>query len=136
MLIVEDDRLHNDAVRELIGNGDVKCFSAYSGGEAFEMMTSSAFDCIIVDLGLPDMSGFDLLEKIRDNKELARTPVIVYTGKDLTKEEHSKLEKLASTVVLKTAYSHDRLLDETMLFLHRLESKLPREKQNIIQKPP
>jgi CheY-like chemotaxis protein/HAMP domain-containing protein len=134
LLIVEDDRQHNAAVKELIGNGDVKCFSAYSGMEAFGMMSADPFDCIIVDLGLPDMSGFDLLEKIKDNKDFMRMPVIVYTGKDLTKEEHNRLERLASTVVLKTAYSHDRLLDEVMLFLHRLESRLPKEKQNIIRK--
>jgi CheY-like chemotaxis protein/HAMP domain-containing protein/putative methionine-R-sulfoxide reductase with GAF domain len=134
LLIVEDDKQHNEAVKELIGNGDVKCFSAYSGSEAFKMMSSDSFDCIIVDLGLPDMSGFDLLEKIKNNEDLTKTPVIVYTGKDLSKEEHSKLERLANTVVLKTAYSHDRLLDETMLFLHRLESKLPKEKQNLIRK--
>ncbi len=134
LLIVEDDRQHNEAVKELIGNGDVKSFSAYSGNEAFQMMSDNSFDCIIVDLGLPDMTGFEFLEKIRDSKELSRIPVIVYTGKDLTKEEHNRLEKLANTVVLKTAYSHDRLLDETMLFLHRLESRLPKEKQNLIRK--
>jgi CheY-like chemotaxis protein/HAMP domain-containing protein/putative methionine-R-sulfoxide reductase with GAF domain len=134
LLIIEDDKQHNDAVKELIGNGDVKSFSAYSGSEAFKMMSTNSFDCIIVDLGLPDMSGFEFLEKMRDNKNLLQTPVIVYTGKDLTKDERTRLEKLANTVVLKTAYSHDRLLDETMLFLHRLESRLPKEKQNLIRK--
>lgn len=134
LLIIEDDQQHNDAVKELIGNGDVKCFSAYSGKEAYDMLTKDAFDCIIVDLGLPDMTGFRFLEKIRENNDLNTIPVIVYTGKDLTKEENAKLEKLASTVVLKTAFSHDRLLDETTLFLHRVESKLPKEKQSIIRK--
>jgi CheY-like chemotaxis protein/HAMP domain-containing protein len=134
LLIIEDNQQHNKAVQELIGNGDVKCYAAYSGHEAYELLAKTAFDCIIVDLGLPDMSGFHFLEKVRQNKDINRIPVIVYTGKDLTKDENAKLEKLANTVVLKTAFSHERLLDETTLFLHRVESKLPREKQNIIRK--
>ncbi len=134
LLIVEDNKEHNLAVQELIGNGDVRCHSAYSGQEALALLAEKTFDCIIVDLGLPDMSGFNFLEKMRENSRSSRIPVIVYTGKDLTREENSLLEKLASTVVLKTAFSHERLLDETALFLHRVESKLPREKQNIIRK--
>lgn len=134
LLIVEDDVQHNEAVKELIGNGDVQCFSAYSGKEAQDLLSANAFDCIIIDLGLPDMTGLSFLEKIRENDDLNRIPVIVYTGKDLSRKENTQLEKLASTVVLKTAFSHDRLLDETTLFLHRVESKLPKEKQNIIRK--
>lgn len=134
LLIIEDNQQHNQAVRELIGNGDVKCYSAYSGTEAYELLGKTAFDCIIVDLGLPDMSGFTFLEKIRENGDMNRIPVIVYTGRDLSKDENARLEKLASTVVLKTAFSHERLLDETTLFLHRVESRLPKEKQSIIRK--
>ncbi len=134
LLIVEDNEKQNQAIRELVGNGDVKSFSAYSGGQAHEMMTTEHFDCIIVDLGLPDMSGFDLLEKIKSDNKLNKIPVIVYTGRDLSKDENARLMKFANTVVLKTADSQERLLDETMLFLHRLESRLPREKQNIIRK--
>jgi len=133
-LVVEDDKLHNDAVKELIGNGDVKCFSAYSGKEAYDLLVANPFDCVILDLGLPDMTGFDLLEMIRKNDDLAHVPIVVYTGKDLTKEENTRLEKLAKTVVLKTAFSSERLLDEVMLFLHRVESKLPKDKQTIIRK--
>ncbi len=134
LLIVEDNDMQNKAIRELIGNGDVKSTSAYSGQEAYEMMTKEDYDCVIVDLGLPDMSGFDLLEKIKTDSRLSKVPIIVYTGKDLSKEENARLMKYANTVVLKTANSHERLLDETMLFLHRVESKLPKEKQNIIRK--
>lgn len=134
LLIVEDDATQNEAVKELIGNGDVKCFSAFSGNEALSMLTENPFDCIIVDLGLPDMTGFDFLEKIKEHKELVKIPVVVYTAKDLTREENNRLDKLANTVVLKTAFSHERLLDETMLFLHRVESRLPAEKQNMIRK--
>jgi CheY-like chemotaxis protein/signal transduction histidine kinase/CHASE3 domain sensor protein len=134
LLIVEDNEVQNKAIRELIGNGDVKSFSAYSGKEAFEMLNNDIFDCVIVDLGLPDMSGFDLLEKIKSNDQLRKVPIIIYTGRDLSKEENTHLMKFANTVVLKTANSHERLLDETMLFLHRVEARLPKEKQNIIRK--
>ncbi|MDB5273583.1 MAG: response regulator [Chitinophagaceae bacterium] len=134
LLIIEDNETQNKAIRELIGNGDVKCFSAFSGQEAYEMMLKDHYDCVIVDLGLPDMTGFDLLEKLKANSQLNKTPVVVYTGKDLSKEENSRLNKLANAVVLKTADSQERLLDETSLFLHRVESRLPKEKQNIIRK--
>lgn len=134
LLIVEDNKQQNKAIRELIGNGDVKTFSAYTGDDAYQMMLKEKFDCIIVDLGLPDMGGVDLLEKLKANEHLKKIPVIVYTGEELTKEKTVILNKLASTVVLKTADSHERLLDETTLFLHRIESKLPPEKQEIIRK--
>lgn len=134
LLVVEDNENQNKAICELIGNGDVKSYSAYSGKEALQMMKSDQFDCIIVDLMLPDMTGFELLEDIKSNEQLKKIPIVIYTGKDLSKEENTRLMKFANTVVLKTANSHERLLDETMLFLHRVESKLPKEKQNIIRK--
>ncbi|HEY9488081.1 MAG TPA: response regulator, partial [Chryseosolibacter sp.] len=134
LLVIEDDRKQNDAIRELIGNGDVKSYSAFSGDEAYEMMTKVNYDCVILDLGLPDMPGFDLLDRIKRNEQLNKVPIIVYTGRDLSKEEHARLVKFAKTVVLKTVDSHERLLDETMLFLHRVEARLPKEKQNIIRK--
>ena len=134
LLVVEDNENQNKAIRELIGNGDVKSYSAYSGKEAIEMMNNDHFDCVIVDLMLPDMTGFELLEEIKTNDKFKKVPIVVYTGKDLSKEENARLMKFANTVVLKTANSHERLLDETMLFLHRIESKLPKEKQNIIRK--
>lgn len=134
LLIVEDNEQQNKAIRELIGNGDVKTFSAYSGNQAYEMMRKDHFDCVIVDLGLPDMSGFNLLEKIKTDEELNKIPIIIYTGKDLSKDENNQLMRFANTVVLKTVDSQERLLDETMLFLHRVEARLPKEKQNIIRR--
>jgi len=134
LLVVEDNKQQNQAIRELIGNGDIKSFSAYTGQEAYNMLQDEKFDCIIIDLGLPDMSGFELMEKIKENEKLNRIPIIVYTGRDMNKEEARQLEKLANTVVLKTSNSKERLLDETALFLHRVEAKLPREKQQIIRK--
>ena len=134
LLIVEDHVMQNNAIRELIGNGDVRCFSAYKGVEAYETLVKGAFDCVIVDLGLPDMSGFELLEKIKASDRLNKIPIVVYTGKDLSKQDNDRLSKLADTVVLKTVNSHERLLDETILFLHRVESQLPKEKQTMIRK--
>lgn len=134
LLVVEDNKQQNHAIRELIGNGDIKSFSAYTGQEAYKMLQEEKFDCIIIDLGLPDMSGFELMEKIKENDDLNRIPIIVYTGQDMNKEEARQLEKLANTVVLKTSNSKERLLDETALFLHRVEAKLSKEKQQIIRK--
>jgi CheY-like chemotaxis protein/signal transduction histidine kinase/CHASE3 domain sensor protein len=134
LLIVEDNKQQNLAIREMIGNGDVKSFSAYAGLEAYELLQKEHFDCIIVDLGLPDMTGLELLEKIKASEDLNKIPIIVYTGKDLNKDEVAALNKLANTVVLKTAHSKERLLDEVILFLHRMESKLPKEKQQMIRK--
>jgi CheY-like chemotaxis protein/signal transduction histidine kinase/CHASE3 domain sensor protein len=133
LLIIEDNEQQNNAIRELIGNGDIKSYSAFSGREAFEAMRKETFDCIIIDLGLPDMSGFDLLEQIKADEALNSIPVIVYTGRDLKKEDTLRLNKLANTVVLKTVDSQERLLDETILFLHRVESRLPKEKQKMIR---
>jgi CheY-like chemotaxis protein/HAMP domain-containing protein len=134
LLVVEDNPQQNKAIRELIGNGDIKSYSAYTGQEAYNMLQDEKFDCIIIDLGLPDMSGFELMEKIKESEQLNKIPIIVYTGRDMNKDEARQLEKLADTVVLKTSNSKERLLDETALFLHRVESKLPKEKQQIIRK--
>jgi CheY-like chemotaxis protein len=97
-------------------------------------MTDGTVDCVIIDLSMPDVSCFTFLEKVKANEQLNTIPVIVYAAQDLTEEENKRLTKLANTVVLKTAYSYERLLDETTLFLHRVEAHLPQEKQNIIRK--
>lgn len=134
LLIVEDNEVQNLAIKELIGNGDVKCTSAFLGQEALKLLENEKFDCMILDLGLPDISGFDLLEMIKSSSSIQPLPIVVYTGKELKKEDAMRLNRLASTVVLKTANSHERLLDETILFLHRVESRLPKEKQTLIRK--
>jgi CheY-like chemotaxis protein/HAMP domain-containing protein len=134
LLIVEDNEIQNNSICELIAFDDVTCLSAFTGKEALDILNNETIDCTIIDLGLPDMSGFELLEYIKKNRNRKSIPTIVYTSKDLNQEERSKLDKLASTVVLKTANSRERLLDETTLFLHRVESSLPKEKQNMIRK--
>ena len=133
LLVVEDNSSHSQAIIELVGSTDIKCIAAYRGDEAYDLLAKEEFDCMIVDLNLPDMSGFELLEKIKANAAMKGIPIVVYTGKDLNKEENARLQKLANTVILKTVNSHERLLDETILFLHKVESKLPKEKQAIIR---
>jgi CheY-like chemotaxis protein len=133
LLIVEDNEQQNKAIAELIGNGSIHCVSAYRGDEAYQLLEQEPFDCMIVDLGLPDMSGVTFMEKIRGNSALSKIPIVVYTGRDLSKAETQQLQTLADTVVLKTAHSHERLLDEAILFLHQVESKLPKEKQRILR---
>jgi len=139
LLIIEDNENSRKAMRILIGNGDVKCFEAGTGQEALAMYEQNEIDCIILDIGLPDMSGFELIHKLektvpagRQLKDHNLPPIIVYTGKELTKEENNELEKYAESIIIKGVKSEERLLDETALFLHRTISNLPKSKQVII----
>jgi CheY-like chemotaxis protein len=132
LLIIEDDENSRKAMRKLIGNSDVKCFEAGTGEEALTMYKENRFDCIVLDLGLPDISGFDLIHKLENIKDHNIPPIIVYTGKDLTKEENNELQKYAESIIIKGVKSEERLLDETSLFLHRTISNLPESKQVII----
>jgi CheY-like chemotaxis protein/signal transduction histidine kinase/CHASE3 domain sensor protein len=132
LLIIEDSENSRKAMKILIGNGDVKCFEAATGKEALAMYEQNHIDCIILDIGLPDMSGFDLIQKLEDIKGHNMPPIIVYTGKELTKEENNLLQKYAESIIIKGIKSEERLLDETALFLHRTISNLPKSKQMII----
>lgn len=123
LLIVEDDADARRSVKLLIGKEDVNCFEAVSGKEALEILEKNRMDCIVLDLGLPDMSGFELIRKIRE-RNTALPPVVVYTGKELTKEENEILQELAESIIIKGVKSEERLLDETALFLHRTVSQL------------
>ena len=118
---------------ELIGDGDVQITAVGSGGEAIEQLNEKQFDCIVLDLGLSDMSGLDLLEQMRSDRTLSQVPVIIYTGKDLSRSEESELRRLAQTIIIKDVKSPERLLDETTLFLHRVESALPPDKQRLLE---
>lgn len=131
LLIVEDDRGSRTAIRKLIGNGDVNCLEAASGGEALGTLTRSAVDCIVLDIGLPDMTGFDFIRKLEATSGRI-PPVIVYTGKELSREENAELERYAESIIIKGVKSEERLLDETALFLHRTIEKLPDDQQKMI----
>jgi HAMP domain-containing protein/CheY-like chemotaxis protein len=134
LLVVEDDEAERTALIELIGGGDdVEVTAVGSGDEALEALQLQRYDCMVVDLKLPKRSGFELLDHIRNDERFASTPVIVYTGKELTERETTELRRLADTIVVKDASSPERLLDETALFLHRVERKLPREKRRLLE---
>jgi len=134
LLVVEDDEVQRQAIIDLIGNGDVKTTAVGTGEEALTALTERPFDCVVLDLKLPGMSGFELIRKIKENPEHGRLPVIVYTGRELAEDEELALKQLAETVIVKDVSSPERLLDETALFLHRVESNLPERKQRILRR--
>ncbi|HEX6974618.1 MAG TPA: response regulator, partial [Vicinamibacterales bacterium] len=133
LLVVEDNDVERQSIVELIGNGDVKTTAVATGAEALAALEGQTFDCLVLDLGLSDMSGFDLLERMKEHPRLSQIPVIVYTGKDLSKKQETELRRLAETIIIKDVKSPDRLLDETALFLHRVESNLPAEKREMLK---
>ncbi|KAM3100566.1 response regulator [Phormidesmis sp. 146-35] len=133
LLIIEDDAVQANSIAELIGNGDVQSTTIGTGAEALSRLRSQRFDCVVMDLGLPDMSGFDLIEQIKQESELASLPIIVYTGKELTRPEETRLKRLAETIIIKDVRSPERLLDETALFLHRVQANLPQPKREILE---
>jgi HAMP domain-containing protein/CheY-like chemotaxis protein/GAF domain-containing protein len=135
LLVVDDDATQRNAIAELVGgDGDVEIVAVGSSEEALAALDSEPpFDCMVLDLKLPKMTGFDLLEKVKTNESSHSLPVIVYTGKELTRREETKLKRYAETIVVKDARSPERLLDETSLFLHRVESKLPDSKRKMLE---
>jgi len=134
LLVVEDDDVERDAVLELLGDEDIEIVAASTGDEALAAMRDQPFDCVVLDLRLPDMSGFELLEQVQAEPDLATVPVVVYTGKDLSREEQVRLNSMAKSIVLKDVQSPERLLDETALFLHRVVTQLPAQKQAMLER--
>ncbi|MCL6604535.1 MAG: response regulator [Paenibacillus sp.] len=134
LLIVEDDENQRRSITELIGHDDVEITAVSTGGEALQELHKKRYDCMVLDLMLGDMNGFDLLDQIRDDQELNDLPIIIYTGKDLDSKEETKLRKYAESIIIKDVRSPERLLDETTLFLHRVEANLPEDKRKILQK--
>jgi CheY-like chemotaxis protein len=133
LLVVEDDEDERTALIELIGGGDVEVTAVGSGDEALEALHLQQYDCMVVDLKLRQGSGLGLLEQIKQDERCSSIPVIVYTGKELSERETTELRKLSDTIVVKDASSPERLLDETALFLHRVERKLPKEKRRLLE---
>jgi CheY-like chemotaxis protein len=134
LLIVEDNDIERGSIIELLGHDDIEMVAVATGSEALEAMLEKAFDCVVLDLRLPDMTGFELLEKVHAEPALADVPVVVFTGKDLTAEEQMQLKAMAKSIVLKDVQSPERLLDETALFLHRVVTDLPEEKQKMLER--
>jgi HAMP domain-containing protein/CheY-like chemotaxis protein/signal transduction histidine kinase len=134
LLVVEDDDVQRMSVVELIGNGDVHTTAVATGEEALSLLKGERFDCMVLDLRLPDMSGFDLIEKLQTDLGRYDLPIIVYTGKELTRKEELHLKKVADAIIVKEANSPERLLAETALFLHRVEANLPEPKRRMLEK--
>jgi HAMP domain-containing protein/CheY-like chemotaxis protein/signal transduction histidine kinase len=134
LLIVEDNAAEQLGIRELLGHDDIDISVVSTGKQALETVKDQQFDCVVLDLRLPDMSGFEILENIRDTPELSDLPVVVFTGKELSPEEDARLHTLARSVVVKGVESPERLLDETALFLHRVVADLPIEKQRMLDR--
>lgn len=134
LLIVEDNDAERKNLENLIEGQDVRITSVSSGQEAFEALSMQHFDCMVLDLGLPDMTGFDLLHKVQSDEKLSDLPVIVHTGRTLSSNEESELKRYTDAIVVKGAKSLDRLLDETTLFLHRVESNLPEQKRQVLER--
>jgi len=133
LLVVEDDETQRHSIVELIGNSDVSTTAVSTGAAALAALKAGHFDCIVLDLGLPDMTGFELIEQIKQDVSLSRLPIIVYTGKELTKQEEMQLKRMAETIIIKDVRSPERLLDETALFLHRVQANLPEPKRQILE---
>ena len=134
LLIVEDDAAERMSVSELLKGDDVEILTAADGATAIDMLGRKAVDCVVLDLKLPDMSGFEVLEHMKGSTVLRDIPVVVFTGRELSNEEDKKIRSLARTVVVKGVESPERLLDETTLFLHRVVTELPPDKQRLLSK--
>jgi CheY-like chemotaxis protein/signal transduction histidine kinase len=134
LLLVEDNPAEQLSTRELLGHEDIDIAIVESGAEALKAIQNEPYDCIVLDLRLPDMSGFEVLELLGSNPQLKDLPVVVFTGRELSAEEDAQLHTLARSVVVKDVESPERLLDETALFLHRVVSELPASKQQMIDR--
>jgi HAMP domain-containing protein/CheY-like chemotaxis protein/signal transduction histidine kinase len=134
LLVVEDNPAEQLSIKELLGCDDIDVTVVATGSEAIRIVKEQAFDCVVLDLRLPDISGFEVLERFRDTPSLGDLPVVVFTGKELSPDEDARLHSLARSVVVKGVESPERLLDETALFLHRVVADLPVEKQRLLDR--
>jgi CheY-like chemotaxis protein len=134
LLVVEDDAAEQLSITELLAHDDIDILTAGTGAEALDALRSRRCDCAVLDLRLPDMSGFEVLERIRDDHALRDLPVVVFTGKELSPEEDAQLHTMARSVVVKGVESPERLLDETALFLHRIVTELPPDKRQMLDR--
>ena len=134
LLVVEDDDRERESIIELIGTDDEVSITGVATSEAAVLaLQEQLFDCMVLDLKLPKMTGFDLLEQVKSDPRHQNMPVVIYTGRDLTRREETRLKKYADAIIVKDARSPERLLDETALFLHRVEARMPAEKRQMIQ---
>jgi signal transduction histidine kinase/DNA-binding response OmpR family regulator/HAMP domain-containing protein len=133
LLLVEDDEIQTMSLRELIGNGDVKTTVVGTGRDALAAIEVEKYDCMVLDLGLPDMSGAELLEQVKNSAASRTLPIIIYTARELLHEEAARLKRLAESILIKDVRSPERLLDEIALFLHRNVAKLPDRQRKMLE---
>jgi CheY-like chemotaxis protein len=133
LLVVEDDEAQRQSIVELIGHDDVEITAVATAEEALHELESKHYDCMVLDLGLAEMSGFNLLETVKQHESWRDLPIIVYTGRDLSPADDTRLRRYAQTIIIKDANSPERLLDETALFLHRVEAELPEQKRRMLE---
>jgi CheY-like chemotaxis protein len=134
LLIVEDNPAEQMSIRELLDHDDIEIVTTGTGAGALATMRDNPCDCVVLDLKLPDMTGFEVLDRIRSDDELSNVPVVVFTGRELSVEEDAELHTMARSIVVKGVESPERLLDETALFLHRVITELPLDKQRMLEK--
>ena len=134
LLIVEDNAAEQLSIRELLDHDDIEIVSTDTGAGALTTLRESPCDCVVLDLRLPDMSGFEVLDRIRSDASLSNVPVVVFTGRELSADEDAELHTMARSIVVKGVESPERLLDETALFLHRVITELPIEKQRMLER--
>ena len=133
VLVVEDDTRQRESIRALLDAEDVEIVDVATAGEALTHLKSTTFDCMVMDLKLPDLSGYELLERMAGEEEVAFPPVIVYTGRTLSRDEELRLSRFSRSIIVKDARSPERLLDEVTLFLHQVEGSLPVERQRMLK---
>jgi CheY-like chemotaxis protein len=134
LVIVEDNMAEQMSIAELLRHDDIEIITADTGAQALATLRETQCDCVVLDLRLPDMDGFEVLEELRQDNALADIPVVVFTGRELTAEEDARLHTMARSIVVKGVESPERLLDETALFLHRVVADLPQEKQRLLER--
>ena len=132
ILVIEDDDSSRKAIRELLRSSQITITNAATASDAEKLIAKKSYDCIILDLNLPDKPGMKLLKEFKD-KGIDVPPIVVYTGKDLSKEEHEQLRRYTSSIIIKGVNSPTRLLDEVTLFLHSVESDLTRKSRKMIK---
>jgi CheY-like chemotaxis protein len=133
VLVVEDNELQRESIRQLLASDTTRVSAVDNAAAALDQLRSTTFDCMVLDLSLPDASGYELLERMAADDSYAFPPVIVYTGKAISAEEEQQLRKYSRSIIIKGAKSPERLLDEVSLFLHQVEDKLPPDRQRMLR---
>ncbi|MDR6356077.1 signal transduction histidine kinase/DNA-binding response OmpR family regulator [Pseudomonas psychrotolerans] len=133
VLLVEDDALQRDSIAKLIGDVDVEITAVEMGSQALALLRDEVYDCMVIDLKLPDMEGGELLERMASEDICSFPPVIVYTGRSLSRDEEASLLKYSRSIIIKGARSPERLLDEVTLFLHKIEADMPLDRQRMLE---